>query len=66
MKYKTIRELVFAYEGHELNEKNCPLIISGDRTTVWDEDGVLVFEGGHPKDMLKDCLTLLGIPWDNA
>lgn len=66
MRYKTIRDLIFAYEKHEISDKTCPLIIDYSTTTVRNEDGEIVFEGGKPKELLKEILHLIGVPWENA
>jgi hypothetical protein len=71
-RYKTLAELKAAFDKHELDVQDF-LVIDNDSTAVWvsDEHGnyhasAKVFEGGTPTRLLREALTLLGIPWDNA
>ncbi len=68
MKYKTLEDLVDAYESGELDDDS-PLYLDNDDTFVWsdeptkdDPEGGRVFDGGVPMDLLIEALSLLGIP----
>lgn len=67
MKYKNLEQLAAAYESGELNRDRSPLIIDSDETPVFDRDNdEEVFNGGTPKNLLKQALDLLGIPYRQA
>lgn len=73
-RYKTLAELKAAYDAGGLSGA---LEIDNDRSQVYDYvpgtpgdlstmGWVKVYEGGSPESLLKEALTLLGIPWENA
>jgi hypothetical protein len=69
MKYTTLAQLRRAYKSGELHKDASPLTIDNDCAHVYagnEDDSELVFRGGMPEDLLREALTLLGIPWDNA
>lgn len=62
MKYKTLKALKKAYDTKKLSE---PLMLDNDNTFVHD-GFTTVFEGGGPEELLREALTLLGIPYEGV
>ena len=68
MKYKNLEDLAEAFEWGELSKDN-PLCLDNDSTRCYIDTGEeweTVFDGGDPNKLLREALTLLGIPWENA
>jgi hypothetical protein len=69
MKYKTLEELVLAFESGELSKDYCCLTLDNDDTFAADysdDSGAMVFNGGTPNQLLREALTLLGVPWEEV
>lgn len=67
MRYATLADLQEAYASGELNRETEKLLLDNDDTFVYTEDtdeieGLEVFNGGLPEDLLIEALDLLGIP----
>lgn len=72
MRYKTVADLVAAFKAGDLTPDANELSLDNDCAAVYvhDEDWTpasteKVFDA-HPDDLLEQCLTLLGIPWERA
>ena len=71
MKYKKLEDLVLAFEGGELSKDYCTLVLDNDSTSMYqysdsDDTSVKIFDGGNPNQLLREALTILGIPWEEA
>lgn len=62
MKYSSLEELRAGFAAGELDDSVA--VIDNDSVSVYQEDKK-VYES-HPSDLLRDALTLLGIPWESA
>ena len=64
IKYKKISEVIEAVDrGSKLRT-----VLDNDNVMVWDENSKCVY-GSYdmtPGDLLRELLTLVGIPWNNA
>jgi hypothetical protein len=64
--YKTLKSLQAAYKSGELSRKH-KLMLDNDDTFVWGPgDEGRCFDGGNPEDLLREALTLLGIPHEGV
>lgn len=54
------------YESGALG-RDSPVLLDNDQASVYDyyQADMCVFEM-HPADLLRQALTLLGIPWENV
>lgn len=58
----TLEELLAAYKSGAITE---PMWLDNDSTFVYQEDEK-VFDGGVPRELLEQALTLLGIPFQSV
>lgn len=64
MTYKTLADLIAAYASGALDREASPLYLDNDTADV-DGDTGTVYEV-HPARLLREALTLLGIPWEDV
>ncbi len=62
--YDNLKQLQAAYKSGELSRKK-KLMLDNDDTFVFGKDD-RIFSGGNPEDLLREALTLLGIPHEGV
>lgn len=71
MKYKTLTEVITAFQTGELKRTECEMVLDNDKIMMYpatgsdDVDCEPILEA-HPNQLVREMLTLLGIPWVNA
>ncbi len=71
--FPTLQALQEAHKNGTLTKEN-PLILDNDASYLWfqgadetEDDGEdHGWPGTGPEDLLREALTLLGIPWENC
>ena len=69
MKYKTLDQLMTAFHSGELSIDDHPLVLDNDSTRSYRDTGEeweVIFDGGTPDQLLRQALTLIGVPWEDA
>lgn len=67
MKYKTLADLINAYHSGELTRDTARMYLDANDATVTVSLGDDEYEDVFtidPSDLITECLTLLGIPWE--
>lgn len=66
--FDTLSELKRAIDNNEIDLKGSKFVIDNDEAFLYIdyEDSSWLLLSMHPSDLLGECLTELGIPWENT